>query len=202
MALKDLKMNYIVDVATRLFIERSIPSVTIKDIADEADVGEATIYRYFQKKQNIVISAVMKMENTVRNNYFKLDCGETGYDKLRNFYQSYFDVYTEHPEFFKFIREFDLYMFNESDANLNEYEIEVDYFKTLYLEAYELGLKDKSVKEMKDIETFYYSSTHALMELCKKHALSFDILNQDKIAKKGAEISLLVEVILNSLKNL
>lgn len=199
MALKEIKMNYIVDVATKLFIEQSIPSVTIKDIADAADVGEATIYRYFQKKQNIVISAVMKMEKTVRENYFKLDCGITGFDKLCNFYKSYSDVYNEHPEFFKFIREFDLYMFNETDARLEEYETEVDYFKTMYLKAYELGLKDKSVKMMEDIETFYYSTTHALLELCKKHALSFDILSQDKLAKKGAEIVCLIDVILQSL---
>ena len=50
MSLKDVKMNFLVDIATDLFICRSIQDVTIKDIAVSAQVGEATIYRYFGKK--------------------------------------------------------------------------------------------------------------------------------------------------------
>ena len=53
MGLKDLKTQYLVDVATKLFLEKGVVDVTIKDIAQEAEIGEATIYRHFQKKQNI-----------------------------------------------------------------------------------------------------------------------------------------------------
>ncbi len=47
MSLKDLKIKFVVDVATNLFLQDSINTVTIKDIAVAADIGEATIYRYF-----------------------------------------------------------------------------------------------------------------------------------------------------------
>ena len=51
MGLKELKNNFIIDVAASLFLERSISSVTIKDIAERAEVGEMTVYRHFQKKK-------------------------------------------------------------------------------------------------------------------------------------------------------
>ena len=73
MSLKDLKLNFIVDVATDLFITQGIEKVTIKDIAVKAGVGEATIYRYFGKKQAIVAQSVLKLQNIVATSYFKLD---------------------------------------------------------------------------------------------------------------------------------
>ena len=47
MSLQELKSNFIVDVAEKLFFERSIFNVTIKDIAERAEVGEMTVYRHF-----------------------------------------------------------------------------------------------------------------------------------------------------------
>ena len=51
MSLKEAKFNFVVEVATNLFMQKSINDVTIKDIAEKAGVGEATIYRYFSKKE-------------------------------------------------------------------------------------------------------------------------------------------------------
>ena len=52
MSLKDAKVNFLVDMATDLFMSRSIQEVTIRDIAISAQVGEATIYRYFGKNRS------------------------------------------------------------------------------------------------------------------------------------------------------
>ena len=40
----------------KLFFEKSINTVTIKDIADHIGIGEATIYRHYKNKYNIVLS--------------------------------------------------------------------------------------------------------------------------------------------------
>ena len=64
MTLQELKENFIIDVAKDLFFKKSIFNVTIKDIAKEAGVGEMTIYRYFSKKQNIVLSKSLSLQRT------------------------------------------------------------------------------------------------------------------------------------------
>ena len=201
MSLKDLKKNFLVETATQLFLERGIEAVTIEDIAKAADVGEMTVYRYFGKKQAIVFESVMKLQQEVLVDYFKLDEGKTGFEKLSIFYYSYLNVLTDRPDYFRFIREFDLLMLKENDKDLRRYEDGLAYFKKAYFDAYELGLKDKSVRAVSDLELFYFTSTHALIELCKKLSYDKGILPQDEKINKANEIDCLIKTILAVFKN-
>lgn len=202
MSLKDVKLKFLVDIATDLFMCRSVQEVTIRDIAVSAQVGEATIYRYFGTKQNIVIQAAMQLQEIISKDFFKLDEGKNGYAKLAIFYQSYFDIFAKYPNFYKFLDEFDAFISVDSAESINPYESEIDQYKTSYMQAYELGIKDGSIKPQKDIEMFYFSTTHALLELCKKMAFRKAVLKQDKIIIKGDEIKCLIDIILQSLNNL
>ena len=202
MSLKDVKINFLVDIATDLFMVRSISEVTIKDIAITAQVGEATIYRYFGSKQNLVMQAAMKLQTIVSEGFFRLEKGKNGYEKLALFYESYYDIYKKHPNFYKFLNEFDAYIAVEQSEDMNPYESAIDQYKNFYMEAYQLGLKDGSIKKQKDIEMFYFSTTHALLELCKKLAYKKAVLNQDKTIEKDSEIKCLIDIILGSINNL
>ena len=200
MSLKDAKINFLVDIATDLFMCRSVNEVTIRDIAISAQVGEATIYRYFGNKQNVVIHAAMKIQGIVSEDFFKLEKGKTGFEKLVLFYQSYYEIFSKHPNFYKFLNEFDAYMAGEHSDAINPYENAIDSYKDFFMQAYELGLKDGSIKEQKDIETFYFSTTHALLELCKKLAAKKAVLSQDKHLQKKGEVQCLIDIIVESLK--
>lgn len=199
MSLKDAKVNFLVDIATDLFMTRSIQDVTIRDIAISAQVGEATIYRYFGKKQVLVMQSAMKLQQIVSTDYFKLEEKKTGYQKLEAFYMSYLNIFEHHRDFYKFIREFDLYMREEDTNTLNPYESAIDLFKNEYMKAYEIGLSDGSIKAQEDVEMFYFTTTHALLELCKKLAMK-EVLNQDKTIKKTAEIRCLINLILRDIE--
>ena len=201
LSIKDAKLNFIIDVATKLFLSRGIASVTIKDIANEVGLGEATIYRYFSKKQNIVIASAMKLEKEVFEEFFLSLNGNDGFEKIRNFYYSFLDIFTNHSEFYKFISEFDS-IINIEDGNLSEYESAIGNFYKIFTLAYSEGLKDGSVKEVENIEMFYLTTTHALMGLSKKLALDGKILNQDNKFAQIDELKCLIEVILFRLKTL
>ena len=199
MGLKDVKKNFLIDIATDLFICRSIQEVTIKDIAISAQVGEATIYRYFGKKQTLVVESAMKLQKEVDAESFKLDEGKNGFEKLKIFYLSYLQIFDSHPEFFKFINEFDAYIAGEQIDELDTYESVVGQYKTAFMRAYEQGIKDGSVKSQNNVEMFYYSTTHALLELCKKLSIKGAVLSQDNVIEKRAQIQCLVDIILSAL---
>ena len=202
MGLKDVKINFLVDIATDLFMCRSISEVTIRDIAISAQVGEATIYRYFGNKQNLVFQAAMKLQRIVSEGFFRLEKGQNGFEKLKLFYESYYEIFVTHPNFYKFLNEFDSYIAVEHADDMNSYENAIDQYKNAYMDAYELGLKDGSIKEQKDIEMFYFSTTHALLEICKKMAYKRAVINQDTRIEKDSEIKCLIDIILVSLNNL
>ena len=201
MTLRDVKRKFLIETATGLFLEHGIENITIEDIAKAANVGEMTIYRYFGKKQAIVYEAVMTLQNSVSQDFFKMDSGVTGYEKLAIFYNSYLDVFKTRPNYFRFIREFDLLMIKEDDKNLEAYEDGLAFFKNAYIRAYELGLKDQSVRVLSDLELFYFTSTHALIELCKKLSYERSVLHQDEQINKDEEIKCLIDTFLNTLKN-
>ena len=201
MSLKDAKVNFLVDIATDLFMCRSIQEVTIRDIAIAAQVGEATIYRYFGKKQTLVVQAAMKLQQAVNADYFKLDNGQTGFEKIKIFYSSYLEIFKAHPEFFKFINEFDAFMGGDDSRAIDPYESVVGQYEKAFMKAYEQGLKDGSVRKQNDIAMFYFSTTHALLELCKKLSIRKAVLNQDNVIEKKAQIECLIDIVLTTLKN-
>jgi len=52
------KRQEILAAATRVFAEKGYASSTTKDIANEADLGESTLYNYFQSKRDILLAII------------------------------------------------------------------------------------------------------------------------------------------------
>ena len=201
MTIMDAKLNFVTEGAIRLFLKNSISGVTVKDIAKECGVGEATVYRYFSGKNELLITCAVKLQTRVEKTF--LSGGEdvpTGYAALDLFYRSFLKIFNESPELYRFLSEFDAHVISENAAGLEEYADNMDRFKEAFTEAYRRGVRDKSVRRIKDIETFYYSTTHALLSLCKKLAQG-EILRQDKLTSGAKEVAALIEIILLSLKN-
>ena len=199
MSIADAKKNFIVEKTLALLLERSISEVTIHDIAVRASVGEATIYRYFSTKLNLVCAAATMLEKQIFDTYFDLSLAANGLEKLELFYRTYLKIFSLHREFFKFIDEFDAFMLSEGKTDSNEYASGLDLFYTLCSAAYAQGLSDGSIEPVNDFETFYYATTHALLELCKKLSAA-NIVRQDFGTNKEKEIATLTEIILDKLK--
>ncbi len=200
MTIKDAKINFIVAEAADLFLSQSIHSVTVKDVAQKAGVGEATLYRLFSTKRNLVCAAAVLLQNDIFTKYFNIEAIQgTGYEKLSLFYHRYLELFTTRRELFRFVNEFDAYMLG-GEVEEDQYSMGLDLFKAVCTSAYEEGLKDGSLQPVDDWELFYYASTHAMLELCKKLSAG-DIVKQDTLINKEAEIDTLIGIILYRLKN-
>lgn len=199
MTIRDAKLNFIVDVATELLLERSIATVTVKEIADRAGVGEATVYRYFKQKQNLVCAVAEKLQKRVYEEYFAPISG-SGYDKLDAFFGAYSRIFAEHREFYRFIGEFDAYLLSENISAGKTYSDGVDFFRNLFLAAYHEGIVDGSVRKLEaDSELFYYATAHAMLALCKNRSVERQIVPQDGATDKQFEVDEMKRVILFSL---
>ena len=54
---KQQRRQNIIDIAKDLFLEQGVPTVQMQDVANAAGVGIATLFRYFPKKEYLVIAA-------------------------------------------------------------------------------------------------------------------------------------------------
>ena len=181
--MKDKAKEFIIDEACKMFLKDSIAGVTMSDIAKEVGVGDATMYRYFGSKQKIIMGVA-----------------ETGFERIKDFYYTYLDVFKTNNSYFSFIREFDAFFLTEAKEKV-DYEYEIDLFKNKYIEAYVWGVQDGTVKRIDNVELFYYSTTHALLNLCKTLSYSGVLLSQDEKTSKEDEIKALIDIILYRLSN-
>lgn len=199
MGFKDLKRDYIVDSAKKLFLSSSISEITIKDISSVSGLGEATIYRYFKNKENLVLAVSLSIQQDILKVQFNEN--GSGLKQIQNFFNLFRDIYVENKNYFKFIAEFDtVYLKNIKNKENKEYSLGLDAFYEIFMKAYELGLKDGSVKENDDIKLYYYTCTHSLLELCKKLASTESELKQDKEVNKVKEIEYLISLFISVLK--
>lgn len=197
--LKENTLSFIVEEAKKLFLSSSINEVKMKDIASYVGIGEATLYRYFETKENIVMRVAVKMAEEIHNEFYLFKADESGFKQIEQFYNVYLEVFQRNRRYFKFIKELDAFVLTIKAVEKSEYQEEIDIYKEDFKRIYRKGVEDKSIKELEDPETFYYASTHSLMNLCTSLSSESRIEQDDKI-NKIKEIKLMISLILNSLK--
>jgi AcrR family transcriptional regulator len=102
--MKDKAKEFIIDEACKMFLKDSIAGVTMSDIAKEVGVGDATMYRYFGSKQKIIMGVAVKLAKEVYEKYSKNDEEKTGFERIKDFYYTYLDVFKTNNSYFSFIR--------------------------------------------------------------------------------------------------
>ena len=199
--MKDMQKAIVIDAATELFFENGIDAVKISDIAKKLGIGEATIYRYFGKKQYIVMESAVNIWKKVADTYLSNFIGNTAFEKITCFYNQFIVVYRKHCNFYRFIAELDSYIMNNQMEKkaLISYELGFLEMYNKFVDLIKEGILDKSIKEDINYQDFYNMSTHAILSLCKKFSLgrvlSIDVQNDSEM-----EISMMIDVLLEYIK--
>ena len=160
-------------------------------------MGEVTIYRYFSKKENLVVQAAIALEQEVFSKYFSVDHNLSGYVQIERFYNSFLDVFNNMKNYFRFVHDFDSLVVS-NHLKVEEYEKNIYNYYQVFMEAYNKGLEDGSVRKLNEPNLFYMATSHSILSLCVKMA-SDDVLVQDHNNDKTKEICVLILIIMNSL---
>lgn len=197
--LKDAENRFIIETATRMFLGSSIDKVTMADIAREVGVGEATLYRRYSTKQRIVLECATLLCGEVYSRFKKPADGKNGYEQLEQFYNTFLEIFEDNPQFYAFIYRFDVMIADLPESELGSYENEIDNFRYLFHDGYTARLRDGSVREVDELP-FYYSTTHALLNLCKKLTCQGELISQDRTIDKADEVRTLIDIVLYRLQ--
>jgi AcrR family transcriptional regulator len=80
---KERTRTEIVEVATRLFIERGFDAVTVDEIAAEAEVSHRTFYRYFSCKEDLVLHDIREALDHLRQAFAQRPASEPVLESIR-----------------------------------------------------------------------------------------------------------------------
>ena len=194
-SLKDLREESIVYVAAELFLQDGIEEVKMTDIAARAEVGVASLYRYFGTKEALVIRAGALLWQDLSSVYEAEDFhAQSGMEQITRLFGVYRRLFQEQPDFIRFVGDFDAFIIRSrvDMSQLAEYEQSVLNFYPVFLGSYEAGLADGSVRPIEDPRRYYEAVCHAVMSLSQK-LLRGEILPADGFSGPG-ELDLLLDM--------
>ena len=197
--LKNKRIEKAVSTCAEMFLKNGIESVRMTDIAYESGVGVATIYRYFGTKTGITIAAMTYLWNQMREMFsgiFESDVflSQSGIKQLYDLMRMYIVIYQAHPAFMRVLSEFDLMLSTEDVPmdELKDYERSIINFYPVFEKSYVSGLADGTVREIPDIQMFYLSYAHSLMELSKK-LIQGELLPGDNFSFAEQELQMVID---------
>lgn len=210
--LVDKRKSEVITSAVSCFSEKGIETSSIADISKRAQVGEATIYRYFGTKENLAlecgkcfwIKASQKYEELSKTGEYQ---SASGIRQIELLLQLTGGMFQKNRESFHFLHDLDVFLVTHQSVILtkeaetfSEYEKLVDLEKPLLINAIQKGKTDGSITEKAENLELYYTITHTVLSLMEKMAGIGEILPGDSIVKEQRRISLLIELLLKGLQ--
>lgn len=205
---KKKKMEYIVEKALEIFCDKGIDNTKVTDIAKAADVGVASVYRYFKTKADIAIQVGIKFWNDIREE-FNSTCNElefqnkNGLEEFKQLGEFFLKLYNEYPDLLKFLHDLDAFLVKEKVEvdRLSEYEKGILDIGNMVISYIKKGQKDGSIKASIGAEELYVTTTHTLMSLVQKLALRGSILESDVKISGEQQIKMVFDMIITYVEN-
>ena len=171
----------ILDVSEKFFIlENSYKKVTIRKIAENADVSVGALYLHFKTKEDILATLFCKFINELlKDATVKLSGNEKGAEKL-NILLDYLDTISKSPRFNLYIQ---ISFLDSAESEVIEEKIKSEIEKgmqkitTLITEIVNTGKKDGSIISSIDSETLAVSIYNIITPLLLSLSYKNSILN-------------------------
>ena len=206
---KNARIEKILSAAYELFSKRGIEDVAMTDIADRSKIGVASLYRYFETKEILVVkTATQAWENQMQDVLPSLlrpkYKNSSGYDQLQEIFTLFIKLYEKETDFLRFIYLFDAFAVKEKipkEAMAN-YEAKILLVKQIISDAIQKGFDDGSISfKYKDYgEMLYFTLMHTFFSVAQKLSLSGKMLDMDTKKNGSLQLKLLSDVLLSGLK--
>ena len=213
---KNARIQAIVECTFGLFADNGIDQISMNDIAAEAGIGVASLYRYFQTKEELAIAVATyawNIEKAVFTGVFTSDqyTHLDGFNQIRELLEVFEDALVTQRSFFSFVYYFDSFLKKEKvdPARLVEYEKTIAETNLIVVQALEKGIRDGSISfnesanevlAKASVQEMFITMMHSLFCLAQKLSISGELLDQDKNVESRRQIEILINMILVALK--
>ena len=208
--IKALRMNRIMEAAFKLFSEKGIDTITMNDIAKKAEIGVASLYRYYETKEQIAIQTSIwaweKQKDFIlpllmENDYDNI----SGLEQVKKVISLFMKLYENQSDFLRYIYFFDSFAVRSKINNqaLKDYENIILSIKDIISKAITKGINDKSINEKykNKEEELYFTITHTMFSTTQKLALSKNLLAIDTNQNIIQELKMLSDILISGIKN-
>lgn len=153
---KQERRDTIIEVAKSLFANRGLQQVQMQEIADAAGLGIATLFRYFPKKEHLVLAVANSMVSKMDSHIQKIiELPLTAYEKMEKVFDYYIEILEDNSmKLIRFHQSFDIYT---ATTTIEENELPAFFeprekFAQTILQLVAQGKEDGSIRQDVDNE--------------------------------------------------
>jgi AcrR family transcriptional regulator len=167
----------LLEAGFRLMSARTIEAVKLSEIANEAGIGIATLYRYFKTKPALVIEigTVLwkKYYVEVEKAYAARGGAEmNAAEEMEFFLDSIIELYRSHKDVLRFNRNFDTYVKHQecTAEQMRPYNEAVEVFAHKFHVVYEKAMKDGTLDIRVSEKRLFVGTLYAVLSVAGKFA--------------------------------
>ncbi len=161
----------------RIFSQKSIEVVSMQEIAKACGLGVATVYRYFRTKPALVVAIGAKIweKYAVKVEQMYRERGGDAMnaaEELAFFLDCFIDLYKNHKDVLRFIRNFETYIRHENvpKEDVRVYNDVVDGFARKFHAVYQKAEKDGTLRLELPEKKFFYTILYIMLSASEKFA--------------------------------
>ncbi len=204
--IKNERIASAVAVAAELYLRHGISDAKMTDIAEQAQIGVASLYRYFGTKQLFTVKvaayiwkATMKELEPIYSNEAYLHM--SGIEQVAVLLNMFHVLMEEHQPFLHFLSEFNVFVVREhlAIAQLTEYENCSLNMLPVMTAAIGRGIADGTIRPDVDATVFYYTVTDSLLSMCEKFVWG-NVPNTEDPNRNKQVMSMAIEMFLSYIR--
>lgn len=175
--IKNERIAASVKTAAEMYLRDGIGEAKMTDIADQAQIGVASLYRYFGTKQLFTVKVGAYIWSTTLKELEPIYTGavyeaKTGLEQVKTLLNIFPLLMEKYRPFLRFLTEFDMFVIKEhlKQEHLVEYEQCSLNILPVMVNAMNKGAEDGTVRADVDGKVFYHTVTDALLSMCQRFA--------------------------------
>lgn len=153
---KEQRRTEIVDAAEQLFFSRNYEEVSMDDIAREVELNKATLYLYFESKEALFATIVLRGVQILKEKY--MECMKQqvpGIVKVTLMGEAYSRFSKEHPEYLRLIHYYGSERFSRENPYTTEIGKGYGTCRQILQDAIREGIDDGTIRA--DLDSFLMS---------------------------------------------
>ena len=197
----------IIDTAFRLFVEKKIEAVSMDEVAKEAGVGRATLFRCYANKTELVIAVCASKWKDYLDRLDETRPISSLHDipAIGRFIfalDSYIEMYQNHKDLLQYNENFNSYVSHQTveKSELDDFHASLNSVDTRLHRMYEKAKEDKTLRTDIPEEEFMRVTVHTMMTVCAHYAGGF-VWGAEDNKDYTDELLRLKEMILNYARN-
>ncbi len=191
------KNQRILENAFRLFAENAIEKVKLTEVATAAEIGIASLYRYYPSKPELVLAvSTWAWTNYLSQNPLPLSDQMTGADEFEVHLNAFLDLYRDHKDLLRFNQFFNVYIQSEdiTAEQMQEYLEIVHKLEEPFAATCLKGKEDGTIKTDLSEKKMFSVTLHLMLAAVTRYAVGL-AYNEETDAE--AELELLKEMLMS-----